>query len=252
MNHPNPFLEAWSQWSRAAANEGLANARRLAKMPALWEKAQRIKKGATPSEVVYEEDPIKLLHYPAASKPRFRTPLLFVFALVNRPYILDLKPDRSVVGHFVRHGFDTYLVDWGAPSHADRHLGLDDYVNGYLDNVVDHLRERTGSDQVSVLGYCMGGTMSAIYTALHPDKVRNLILMAAGIVFRCGRLCGRVWELSGRVPSGDVSVAQARAEPDRETDPVLREPGQRRLRGGFPDDGNLAERQHRGAGRDLP
>jgi polyhydroxyalkanoate synthase len=176
---PNP----WLQWQRAMIEEGFANLRRLSRLPSVWERAQQIKKGATPSEVVYEEDRLKLLHYPTATPPRHATPLLFVFALVNRPYILDLKPGRSVVSHFVERGFDTYLVDWGVPTHADRHLTLDDYVNGYLLNIVDHLRERTGAPQVSLLGYCMGGTMSSMFTALHPDRVKNLLLLAAGIDF---------------------------------------------------------------------
>jgi polyhydroxyalkanoate synthase len=69
--------------------------------------------------------------------------LLVVFALVNRPYILDLLPRKSVVGRFLDAGFDVYLIDWGIPTHADRHLTLDSYINGYMLNVVDYLRERT-------------------------------------------------------------------------------------------------------------
>jgi polyhydroxyalkanoate synthase len=108
---------------------------------------------------------------------------VFVYALVNRPYILDLKKGRSVVANFVQAGFDTYLVDWGVPTAADRHLTLDDYINGYLANVLDYLRERTGAEQVNVLGYCMGGTMSTMFTALHPEPVKNLVLLAAPIDF---------------------------------------------------------------------
>jgi polyhydroxyalkanoate synthase len=133
--------------------------------------------------VVYEEDRLKVLHYPSADPPRYRTPLLFVYALVNRPYILDLKPSRSVVSHFVNGGFDTYLLDWGVPISADRHLTLDDYINGYLVNVVDYICERTGSPQVNILGYCMGGTMSAMFTSLHQKRVKNLMMLAAGIDF---------------------------------------------------------------------
>jgi len=175
--------EIWARWQAAVMDEGLAHARRWARLPQVVEKAQRVRKGATPSEIVYEEDRIRVLHYPGEGPPKHRTPLLFVFALVNRPYILDLKPGRSVVNHFVQRGFDTYLIDWGTPTLADRHQTLDDHVNGYLGNVVEFLRERSGMESVSLLGYCMGGTMSSIFTALHPDKVRNLILLAAGIDF---------------------------------------------------------------------
>jgi polyhydroxyalkanoate synthase subunit PhaC len=167
----------------AVIDEAFSNVRRLSKLPLLWEKAQRVKKGATPSEVVYEDGHVKLLHYVGEEPRKFRTPIVFVFALVNRPYILDLMPGRSVVGHFVRAGFDTYLIDWGAPTQADRHLSLDSYVNGYLVDLVDRTIEMADADQATVLGYCMGGTMSAMFTALHPERVRNLILLAAGIDF---------------------------------------------------------------------
>jgi polyhydroxyalkanoate synthase subunit PhaC len=123
------------------------------------------------------------LRYRGEGPIKHKTPLLFVFALVNRPYILDILPNKSVVRHFVKAGFDTYLIDWGRPSLADRHLNLDSYINGYLRNVVRYLQKRTASPQVSLLGYCMGGTMSSVFTALHPKLVKNLILLAAGIDF---------------------------------------------------------------------
>jgi polyhydroxyalkanoate synthase len=167
----------------AVIDETLDNARRLSKLPLLWEKAQRVKKGATPSEVVYEDGHVKLLRYLSAGPRKFRTPVVFVFALVNRPYILDLMPGRSVIEHFVRAGFDTYLIDWGVPTQADRYLTLDSYVNGYLPDAIDRAIELADADQTSVLGYCMGGTLSAICTALHPQRVKNLMLLAAGIDF---------------------------------------------------------------------
>jgi polyhydroxyalkanoate synthase len=140
-------------------------------------------RGATPYEVVYEQDKLTLRRYLGETGPKYRPPLLFVFALVNRPYILDLRPGRSVIEHFVRAGFDTYLIDWGVAGEPERHLTLDDYINGYMANVVDYLCERSGCPQVHLLGYCMGGTMSAMYAALHPEMVRTLTLMAAGIDF---------------------------------------------------------------------
>src|SRR5208283_2863220 len=101
-------------------------------------------------------DHLKLLHYPGSGEVKYATPLVFVFALVNRPYILDILPNKSVVAHFIKAGFDTYLIDWGRPTDADRYLTLDDYVNGYLRTVARQVRNRTGAAKVSLLGYCMG------------------------------------------------------------------------------------------------
>lgn len=182
----------WAAWQQASVDEYVAHYQRLGRLSQLWQKAQNIRKGSTPSEVVYKEGHVRLLHYPTATPPRFATPLVFVFALVNRPYILDLKPGRSVVNHFVQRGFDTYLVDWGEPTLMDQHLGFDDYVNGFMSRVIAFVQKRTGAPQPSILGYCMGGTMSSIFTALHPKKVKNLILLAAGIDFaRNDGLLGR-------------------------------------------------------------
>jgi polyhydroxyalkanoate synthase len=187
------FGNPWLQWQQTMVDETSAAIGRMTHLPTLWRRAQRIRKGVSSAEVVYEEDRLKLRHYLSDQRPRFRTPLVFIYALVNRPYILDLKKGRSVVANFVDHGFDTYLVDWGVPTSADRHLTLDDYINGYLGNVLDYLRERTGVDEVNILGYCMGGTMSAMFTALHPDRVKNLILLAAPIDFATDESLLNVW-----------------------------------------------------------
>ena len=184
---------AWMEAQKALVDEWMANARRLAVWPRVAEQAQRVRKGATPSEVVYEEEHLKLLHYPGNGQINHKTPLLFVFALVNRPYILDILPNKSVVAHFVKAGFDTYLIDWGTATDADRHLTLDDYINGYLRNVVRYIRNRAGSEKVNLLGYCMGGTMSAMFTALHQEYVKNLILLAAGIDFSTREGLLNVW-----------------------------------------------------------
>lgn len=133
--------DLWSQWTRQCIDESLANVRRFSRLPLLWSKSQGVKKGASASEVVYEHGNLKVLHYLNPGPLHFSTPQLFVFALVNRPYILDLKAGKSVVEHYVNRGFDTYLIDWGIPTDADRHLSLDDYINGSLLNVVQFLCE---------------------------------------------------------------------------------------------------------------
>jgi polyhydroxyalkanoate synthase len=156
--------------------------------PESLETMASVEVGGTPSEVVYEENKLKLLRYDAEAagiepEETHDVPILIVYALINRPYILDLQPDRSVVRRLLEAGFDVYLIDWGEPSMLDESLTLDDYVNRYIDNCVDEVADRAGVDAINVLGYCMGGTMSVMYAALHPEKVRNLGLMAAGLCF---------------------------------------------------------------------
>ncbi|MBX0322439.1 class III poly(R)-hydroxyalkanoic acid synthase subunit PhaC [Halomicroarcula sp. F13] len=151
---------------------------------------ESVEVGQTPSEVVYEENKLELLHYDAeaagievAEEDKEAVPILIVYALINRPYILDLQEERSVVRRLLEAGHDVYLIDWNEPSRLDQHLTLDDYVNRYMDNCVDVVRERSGQDAINILGYCMGGTMSVMYTALHEEKVNTLGLMAAGLCF---------------------------------------------------------------------
>lgn len=173
----------FADWQRYIVEESFANFRRMSSFPGVVDKAKKIPKGVTPREVVYEEDKLKIYRYIGDKEPTYKTPLIVVFALVNRPYIVDLKEGRSVVAHFVNKGFDTYLIDWGAPNQADRFLTTDDYVNGYLKNCVDYVNERCGTKKASLMGYCMGGTLSTMFTALHQDVVKNLILLATGIDF---------------------------------------------------------------------
>jgi len=154
---------------------------KMAHMPKALEVAKKVRVGATPSEPVLRIDKLRLLRYISDVDQQYSTPLLVVFALVNRPYILDLRPGKSVVSHFVNHGFDTYNLDWGIPTDGDRFLDMEDYIEEYMDTVVDNVRERTGQEKINLLGYCMGGSMSAMYTALHQEKVKNLILMAAPV-----------------------------------------------------------------------
>ena len=139
--------------------------------------------GTTPSNVVYTEDDMKLLHYkPIVEKP-YPVPVLIVYALVNRYYILDLQPDKSVVKKLLDEGLDVYIIDWGYPSGADRYLTLDDYVNGYLKNAVTRVRELSGSDTITLFGVCQGGTLSVMYAALHPENVKNLVTLVTPVNF---------------------------------------------------------------------
>jgi len=130
---------------------------------------------ATPYEVVYQEDRVKLKHYRPVTETRFNAPLLVVYALINRETMLDLQPGRSVVQTFQRAGIDLYMVDWGYPTRKDKFLTIDDHVNGYIDGCVDFIRQRHNEAKINLMGICMGGTFCVIYSALHPEKIKNLV-----------------------------------------------------------------------------
>lgn len=147
--------------------------------------AGTIDTGVTPREPVYREDKLVLYRYqtPAGVTPR-PVPLLIVYALVNRPYMTDIQENRSTVKGLLATGQDVYLIDWGYPDQADRSLTLNDYINGYLDRCVDHVREAHGVDRINILGICQGGAFSLCYSALHPDKVKNLVTMVTPVDFQ--------------------------------------------------------------------
>lgn len=149
--------------------------------------------GTTPSGVAYSENKMRLLHYYPATEKQHPVPVFIVYALVNRYYIMDLQPDKSVVKRLLDEGFDTYIVDWGYPSGDDRHITLDRYVNGYLNNAVDKIMELSGSDKVTLLGVCQGGDFSIMYAALHPEKVKNLITLNTPVDFDTDKSLLNIW-----------------------------------------------------------
>ena len=139
--------------------------------------------GPTPKEEVFRNDHVVLYRYRARTEERLGTPLLIVYALVNRPYMVDLQEDRSMVRSLLERGVDVYLIDWGYPGPTERWLTLDDYVNDYIDSCVDYLRDAYDLPRINVLGICQGGALSLCYTALHQEKVKNLTTMVVPVDF---------------------------------------------------------------------
>ncbi len=132
----------------------------------------------TPYDEVYNIDKVRLLHYAGTQPSTHRIPIVIAYALINRYHILDIHPTKSWVRNLLSQGYDVYMVDWGTPSNMDRYLDFDDYVNVYLDSCIDHVCDTASVDNVTLQGYCTGGTIAAIYTALYPKKVRNFVATA--------------------------------------------------------------------------
>jgi polyhydroxyalkanoate synthase len=138
---------------------------------------------STKKTVVYSEDKLKLYRYNRDSNPTYKTPVLIVYALVNTYQMLDLQSDRSYIKNLLDAGLDVFLIDWGYPTKIDKYLSMDDYINVYIDNCVDHVRSTSNVDKVNILSICQGGTFSVIYSALHPEKVKNLVTHVTPIDF---------------------------------------------------------------------
>lgn len=156
---------------------------RMLRVPSVARTALETRVGSSPHDVVFKLGTMSLLRYRRQTPATHATPVLFCYALINRAYILDLQPDKSVVQRYLERGFEVYMIDWGVPSHADRGLTLEHYVSGLLERVVEFVRREHHQDRLHLLGYCMGGTLAALFTALHPDRVRSLTLLAAPIDF---------------------------------------------------------------------
>lgn len=146
----------------------------------------RVSIGSAQKDPVYRHDKLVLYRYrrlDGAATARVRTPLLICYALVNRPYMMDLQAGRSLIAGLLELGVDVYLIDWGYPDGADRYLGMEDYVLRYLAGCVDFVRRAHAGQSINLLGVCQGGTLSLCYTALEPRRVRNLITMVTPVDF---------------------------------------------------------------------
>ncbi len=142
-----------------------------------------IETGVSPRDAVYREDKLILYRYqPRVTEPH-PVPLLVVYALVNRPYMMDLQEDRSMIRGLLDAGLDVYLIDWGYPDAGDRGLTLGDYIDRYIAHCVDYLRDRHRQDSINVLGVCQGGALSLCFASLYPERVRNLVTMVTPVDF---------------------------------------------------------------------
>lgn len=133
---------------------------------------------STPKELVHQRGTLSLYRYVPQSDEVYRKPLLLVMSLINKPYIFDLAPGQSLVEYLLREGFDVYMIDWGTPRPEDYRLKLEDYVLRFLPECIERVQHDSGVEDISLVGYCMGGLLATLYAALHAEDpvgpVRNL------------------------------------------------------------------------------
>ncbi|QEG00768.1 Poly-beta-hydroxybutyrate polymerase [Stieleria maiorica] len=170
------FTELCQNWHRAAENLDRFN--RMLTTDA--------KIAQTPKEVVWTLNKAKLYHYVPVvpEQDRKPVPLFMVFAIMNRPHVLDLRPGHSFVEYMLRHGYELYLLDWGEPGPEDKNMCFDDYVLEYLPRAIRKFKSVSGAQEFSMLGWCLGALISTMYAALRPDDgLKNLLLLTAPLDF---------------------------------------------------------------------
>jgi polyhydroxyalkanoate synthase len=144
--------------------------------------------GVTPKDVIWTRNKATLYRYRSSAPRRHRTPVLFVYALINKPYIFDLTPENSFFGHLLSEGYDVFLLDWGVAGPEDRSMTFDDYIGELIPKAVERMRRASGEEEYTLFGYCMGGTMAVMHAALRPEGVRNLIALTTPVDFSEGGL----------------------------------------------------------------
>lgn len=141
--------------------------------------------GITPADVVHRENKWRLLHYrrPNGQPRKYETPVLLVPSLINRHYVMDLLPGKSMAQDLVAAGHDVFCIDWGTPTDEDRFISFDDVCDRYLGRAIRHVARTSPRNQAHVLGYCLGGTLATIHAAARPEHVASLLLLAAPVSF---------------------------------------------------------------------
>jgi len=194
--------------AKIAIQQGLALNRRLARTAAngvdwLFKRDTLIQSGRTWFELVHDGDLMAVRYYGLPEEEEIElvdgslmpvernqhaVPLVLVPPLGVTTETFDLMPQRSLVRFMAASGFRTYLVDWGKPKKEHAHLGLKDYSYTMMDAALEKVRQHSGSRELSLMGWCMGGLLCLLYQGQVRDPaVRNIITVASPIDLESGR-----------------------------------------------------------------
>jgi len=143
----------------------------------------RAEVGASPKEVVWQRDKVRLYRY-VSDRRTVSPPLLLIMSLVSKPYVLDLRPGNSFVQALLDRGFDVYMLDWGTPDAAEAGNTFETYCDEYIPFACAAALRNSQAAEIHIFGYCFGGVLSLIFAAGHPEiPLRSVSLMATPIDF---------------------------------------------------------------------
>jgi polyhydroxyalkanoate synthase len=164
-----------------------------------------------PKRLVHGEACLEVHRYSRQASGLAAPPVVIVYSFINRPTVLDLLPDRSVVRSLLAAGHDVFLVDWGNPGALESSLDVTGHL-ARLERAVRAVTTITGAPRVSVLGYCLGGTMSLLLGGLAPSLVDRIALLATPVVFDKGGTLA-LWAQTPTLNPGTLALTSTRNVP---------------------------------------
>lgn len=129
-------------------------------------------------EVIFRNELFELIQFAPSTEQTYRIPLLIVPPWINKYYILDLKPENSLIRWAVEQGFTVFIVSWVNPTADHKDIGMDDYASQGLLTAVEEVKIVTGEKQINAVGYCIGGTLLSLVLA-HMAKTGNKSIRSA-------------------------------------------------------------------------
>ncbi len=147
-------------------------------------KKDLVEKENNKKKLLYQEKNLSLYHYLPHKDQVYNIPIVLVPPLMVTPDIFDLVSEHSFARTLSENGFNVYLIDFGKPDHNDSHLKLDDYILNLLYRAIHMTKKHASSKQVSLIGYCLGGSFSIIYSSVSIDirnDAKNVINIAGPI-----------------------------------------------------------------------
>jgi polyhydroxyalkanoate synthase len=154
----------------------------------IWKKTMKsyndtpYKDGITPRQAIWKKNKATLWYYPA-SKKKYRVPVFIVYSLINQPFILDLLPGGSTIEALVKEGYDVYLIDFGKPGLEDKDMSLNDYITAFIQPGIKKALKHSSAEEMTLMGYCLGGTLAAIYASIAEEPIKNLVLFVTPVDF---------------------------------------------------------------------
>lgn len=199
--------------TRLVRGSGLIANERAAQVAAngfdwLFRRRRLVKSGRTWFELVHDGDLMSVRYYGLPDedeieladgsrlpieRKRHPVPLVIVPPLGVTSDVFDLLPERSLVRYMAARGFDVYLIDWGRPQREHAHLGLVDYADQFFSTALARIRRHADCEDVSLMGWCMGGLLCLLHQGLEQDPhIRNIVTVASPIDMRGAGLLGDV------------------------------------------------------------